>query len=114
MGHDDATDTVQLTHRSATREGIGGKDVRRKMGFVEIHASERDGGCLLGTVALVLVVLVHYIRYFLWTNAATIMRRRGENPLPQYTPSKSPFSLKKASRHILYCGPQVSWRIVTT
>lgn len=43
MGYDeDATDTVQLTNRSATREGISVKDARWKMGFVEIHTSERN------------------------------------------------------------------------
>jgi hypothetical protein len=81
MGYDEdatVTDTVQLTNRSATREGISVKDVRWKVGLVEIHTSERDvrRGCLLGTVAPLLVVLVPYIRYFPWTNAATIMRQR--------------------------------------
>jgi hypothetical protein len=43
MGHEeDATDTAQLTNRSATREGISGKDVKWKMGFVVIHAGEWD------------------------------------------------------------------------
>lgn len=79
------------------------------MGFVEIHTSERDvrRGCLLGTVAILPVVLVHYIRYFLWTNAATIMRQRDKKPFPQYTPFKSPFSYKKTSRHILRAAAKV-------
>jgi len=62
MGHEEealATDTVQLTDQSTARERMSGKDVRWRMRFVEIHASERDvkRGCLvLGTVALLELV----------------------------------------------------------
>jgi len=52
---------------------------------------------------MVALLVDHYIRYSPWTNAATIMRQRGENVFPSTAsaPSKSPFSLKKTSRHVL-------------
>jgi hypothetical protein len=70
------------------------------MGFVEIHASERDvgvgayctgdGGTTSSPGPLLRVLPLDKCGH-----------HNAPKPFPQYTPSKSPFPLKKTSRHIL-------------
>lgn len=79
-----------------------------ELGVVEIHASERDvkwvptgdGGTTSSNPGPLYTALP-------LANKAIILRQRGENPFPQYTPSESPFSLKNTSQHVLHAGAKM-------
>lgn len=91
-----------------------GRDVRRELGVVGIHASERDveSGCLLGSEDGATTTSSPSPLYTALplANEVIILRQRGENPFPQYTPSKSRFSLKNTSHHVLHAGAKVEDR----